>query len=331
MRRKAGELAELSAPVGTVEVAVNGHQFYVETANTAMRAIERVIADIAPTDIPVLLLGESGTGKEVVAMRIHQLSHRHDEPFLKLSCAALTPGAFTQHLLANAANGHAGTGTNGRGSLFLDEVSELDPACQPKLLFALPDGDNGHTGSRLGARLICATSRNLEEEMRAGRFREELYFRINGVCLRLPPLRQRREDIPILFEHFVSRYARQFGRDVPMVGAGAMEALLQHAWPGNVRELENVARTAAALGDIRLALAELGAPLREMAANGGAEAVSLKEASRAASRLAERELILKTLTRTRWNRKRAAQELQISYKALLYKLKQIGLDETGAA
>jgi two-component system response regulator AtoC len=211
-------------------------------------------------------------------------------------------------------------------------VSELDPACQPKLSFALPDGDNGHSGMRLGARLICATSRNLEEEMRAGRFREELYFRINGVCLRLPPLRQRREDIPILFEHFASRYARQFGREVPVVGAGAMEVLLQHPWPGNVRELENVARTTAALGDIRLALAELGAPVREMpATNGGAEAVSLKEASRAASRLAERELILKTLTRTRWNRKRAAQELQISYKALLYKLKQIGLDESGAA
>jgi two-component system response regulator AtoC len=332
MRRNTEEVTESSAPVGTVELPVDGHQFYVGTANPAMRAIERVIADIAPTDIPVLLLGESGTGKEVVAMRIHQLSHRHEEPFLKLSCAALTPGTFTQHLLTGNSNGQGGNGSSGRGSIFLDEVSELDLACQPKLLLALPDGDNGPSGSPLGARLICATSRNLEEEMRAGRFRDELYFRINGVCLRLPPLRHRREDVPVLFEHFLRKYARQMGRPVPLMQVATLAALMQHAWPGNIRELENVARKVVALGNVRVALADLGGPRRELEpSTSGAEGVSLKDAARAASRQAERELILRTLAKTRWNRKRAAQELQISYKALLYKLKQIGLDESGAA
>ena len=176
MHFKASELMVADPPMRS-----NGHPF-VAGVSPAMRALERVIADIAPTDIPVLLLGESGTGKEVVAMQIHRLSQRRSEPFVKMSCVALTPESFNGRLHQPEAGGEAVSGT-----LFLDEISQLDSACQPKLLHVLPDGEEA--GGAL--RVISATSRNLDEEMRAGRFREELYYRVNGVCLRLPPLRQR--------------------------------------------------------------------------------------------------------------------------------------------
>jgi two-component system response regulator AtoC len=175
--------------------------------------------------------------------------------------------------------------------------------------------------------------------MKSGRFREELYYRINGVHLRLPPLRDRKEDIPALLEFFFRKYASLFERPEPKVGRSTMGLLLRYSWPGNIRELENVARKIVALGDEHLAthdlMAEYGTkapdPLPDASKipdNGSAHVPSgsLKDAARAASRLAERAMILSQLERTHWNRKRAARELQISYKALLYKLKQLGLD-----
>lgn len=301
--------------LGTLE-ALPGNHVFVPGESNAMQALDRVIADIAPTTIPVLLIGESGTGKEVVAMRIHRLSRRAQEPFVKLSCPTLTVEAL--------GNGH---GVPNSGSVLLDEVGELEATCLPKLLHALPDET---AEPRSGARILSSTRRNLEEEMHAGRFREDLYYRINGVCLRLPPLRHRREDIPALADYFLHKYAGAFARPRPALGLHTLRALQEHSWPGNVRELENVIRKMVALGDEGLALADLGTGAGETAAvhNGNGGTVSLKDAARAASRMAERELILKVLTRTRWNRKRAAQELQISYKALLYKLKQIGLDDS---
>lgn len=317
---------ETSAPVGT---AHNGHHVYIAAVSPAMRAVERVIADIAPTDIPVLLVGESGTGKEVIAAHIHRLSPRREQPFTKITCAALTPDFF---------NGRQrSAGHDGReslpfwGTVLFDEIIELDPSSQSKLLHALPDGDavpaRGSSAPQ-GSRVICTTSRNLEEEMRLGHFREELYYRINGVTLRLPPLRHRREDIPQLVDFFLTKHSALFGRPQPQLSAHAVALLCEYNWPGNVRELENVIKKAVALGDERAAIADLRiAPAEHAPAAAHSEAVSLKEAARAASRQAERELILRVLGRTRWNRKRAAQELRISYKALLYKLKQIGLDD----
>jgi DNA-binding NtrC family response regulator len=164
-----------------------------------------------------------------------------------------------------------------------------------------------------------------------------LYYRINGVCLRLPPLRHRREDVPVLVDYFLSKHAAAFGRPKPVISPAGFSALTDYHWPGNVRELENVVRKLVALGDERAALEDLRLAAQHNGGNGGAAAasngdsLSLKDAARAASRQAERELILKVLGRTRWNRKRAAQELQISYKALLYKLKQIGLDDQAAS
>jgi two-component system response regulator AtoC len=287
-----------------------------------MFAIEHVIADIAPTDISVLLVGESGTGKDVVAQQIHLHSAQRQKPFRKLTCSSLDP----RTLFAGPENESAQRSVT-KGTLYLDEVSDLSPVMQAQLLQVLSEGELS-AGKGLGDRLICATSRNLEEQMRAGRFREELYFRINGVCLRLPPLRHRQEDVSGLADFFLGKYATLFERPQPSLSAQALGRLHQYSWPGNIRELENSMKKLVVLGDEGMAVSELArAPQEIPVPREGWSGISLKDAARAASRQAERELILKVLGRTRWNRKRAALELKISYKALLYKLKQIGLDD----
>jgi transcriptional regulator with PAS, ATPase and Fis domain len=177
--------------------------------------------------------------------------------------------------------------------------------------------------------VISTTNRNLDDEMRAGRFRSELYYRINGVCLRLPPLRDRKEDIPLLVEAFLTKYAAEFGRSRPSLSPRALRMLLEYSWPGNIRELENAVKKIVALGAENLALPDMVAlPVEMRPEITETRSYSLKAAARAASREAEREMILEALARTRWNRKRAAQELQISYKSLLYKLKQICLPDS---
>ena len=299
----------------------NGDHAFVPSSSPAMCALERTMADIATTDMPVLVLGESGTGKGAVAYRIHQLSRRRHLPFVKLNCAALAADFL------NGAFPNGGSQNVHQSTLFFDEIGELDAGLQSKLVYALPDGDLDETEGSLGARIISASRRNLEKEVRGGRFREDLYFRLSGVCLRLPLLRQRKEDIPILAEHFLTKYAALFGRRKPELQPQTMQILSEYSWPGNIRELEHAMQKIVALGDERVTLADLRGPRTQessLAAEPGG--LSLKQAARAASRQAERELILKVLSRTRWNRKRAAQELQISYKALLYKLKQIGVD-----
>lgn len=322
--------SEIFAVEDLVKVPVSADRQFVWGESPAMQALERVLADIAPTDIPILLQGESGTGKEVLALEIHRRSPRSHQPFIKVNCAALTQATFGERALVSANGSANGSGEFG-GTLFLDEIGELDPALQPKLLHVLPDDSNGTTPAHRKARLICATSRNLEELLRAGRFREELYYRINGVCLRLPPLRHCKKDIPLFVDFFLQKYAGLFGRPLPVLSSRAMRSLTDHSWPGNIRELENAVKKIVVLGDETAVLADLVPhPEGSRRENGSAKGISLKEAARAASRQAERELILKVLARTRWNRKRAAQELQISYKALLYKLKQIGLEDSTA-
>ncbi len=302
-------------------VPTNGDHIFVPSMNPAMRALERTMADIAATDMPVLVIGESGTGKGAIAYRIHQLSLRRNQPFVKMNCAAL-PEDF---LTGSFTNG--GSHSMHESTLFLDEIGELHATLQSRLVSALPDGDLDEDERHLGARIISATRCNLEKEMRAGRFRKDLYYRLSGVSLRLPLLRHRKEDIPALADHFLTKYAALFGRPKPDLTPQTMHLLLEHPWLGNVRELEHAMQKVVALGDERVALADLrGGRSPETGPGIESETMSLKEAARAASRQAERELILKVLSRTRWNRKRAAQELQISYKALLYKLKQIGVD-----
>jgi two-component system, NtrC family, response regulator AtoC len=314
---------------GEAIAACEDEQTYLSFPSPAMRSLERIIAEIAPTDIPVLLVGESGSGKEVLAQQIHRLSQRRDEQLRKLVCAGLASEAIERMMDENGTNGSGLRGPS-TGTVFLDEVSDLDLNCQPTLLHVLPDGSSASGERWLAARIISSTVKNLEEEIRNGRFREELYYRLNGACLRLPPLRHRKQDIPPLVEFFSERYARQLGRPKPSVNPATMARLTEYAWPGNIRQLKNAVMKIVALGNADLALTDFDAGGHGSgASSGGYERFSLKEASRAASRQAERELILKALEKTHWNRKRAARDLRISYKALLYKLKQIGVEDSG--
>jgi two-component system response regulator AtoC len=302
---------------------------WVSGISPAIQTLEGILGEIAPTNIPVLLVGESGTGKEMFANRVHRLSRHSDEPLIRVSCAAMSATSFRADL-GLGPDDKRDASENLGGTVFFDEISELDPGCQRSLLYALPDGDQGARRGLLKSRVVSTTNRNLDDEMRAGRFRSELYYRINGVCLRLPALRDRKEDIPALVEFFLTKHAAQLGRSRRTLGAPTLEIFREYSWPGNIRELENVVKKIVALGDERLAIAELGGPNSEEKRAPRAEIrnYSLKAAARAASREAERELIMEALARTRWNRKRAAQELQISYKSLLYKLKQIGCKDS---
>jgi two-component system response regulator AtoC len=290
----------------------------------AMEALNAKVLEIARTDIPVLIQGESGTGKEVYARLLHRLSRFCGAPLSKVSCSILDPSRLLEQFSDGLPSTHA---PNPPGTLFLDSVDELDLSCQRVLLSMLPDGQAKNGSESPARRLICSSTCSLEEDVAAGRFRKELYFRINGVSLRLPSLRERKQDIPVLMDFFLARYAALMNREIPALDGVSMEQLLTHDWPGNIRELENVARKMVALGESKTALEELRTALhREAEAQTTSRVSSLKTAARAALRRTERELILKALERTHWNRKRAAQELQISYKSLLSKIKQAGLE-----
>lgn len=284
-----------------------------ESVSWGMRTVEAVIRELSQNDVPVLVVAETGSGKKAAAARIHSLSSRAAEPF-----HVCHGGQATRELLADL----EGDG----GTVYLQDIGDLDAAAQAELVAQIAAAADE---SRRVPRYICGTSRELEPEVRAGRFREDLYYRISSVCLRLPPLRQRREDIPVLLDWFLSSAAHDFSRAIPVLSPETLGFFQEYHWPGNIRELKDAARAIVALGDEALAMGGLRSLLRRGDRSNG-EKVSLKEAAKAASREAEKELILQVLTRTRWNRRRAAQELQISYKALLYKLKQIGCEEYGA-
>jgi two-component system response regulator AtoC len=296
---------------------------FVEGVSPSMRSLGTVMREVAQSEVSVLLLAERGAGKKATARQVHELSRRGDKPFRVISCATLKSDKFEEW--AELA------GLPGEGSVYLEELAALDAQGQLWLLQALTKGNANGDRSSSVARLICGSASDLEAEVRAGNLREDLYYRISGVCLRLPPLRQRREDIPVLMEHFLRKYGRDFQRTVPALSEETLRLFQEYSWPGNVRELENAARAIVALGDETVAMGGLRAMLLrpDLAGNGGR--VSLKQAARAASREAEKEIILRALNRTRWNRRRAAAELQISYKALLYKLKQMGCSEYGAS
>ncbi len=286
-------------------------RIWIESVSAGMRTVEAMIRELSQNDVPVLVVAEHGSGKAAVAARIHSLSRRAAEPF------HLYQGLEASEEILAAHDGQSGT-------VYLQEVGDLTAAAQNELVRQI--GLSGAEQRRV-PRYICGTSRELEPEVKAGKFREDLYYGISGVCLRLPPLRQRKEDIPILRDWFLSTAARDFCRAVPVLSPETQNFFLEYNWPGNIRELKDAARAIVGLGDETLAMGGLRSLLRRVDRSGNGEKISLKDAARAASREAEREIILQVLTRTRWNRRRAAQELQISYKALLYKLKQIGYQE----
>ncbi len=300
-----------------------GNECYVSSVSAEMRPLHKLITEIAPTEIPVLLIGESGTGKEITAFQIHRLSKHNELPFVKLSCAALTQECFQTPSPSLGTRQHLRSG-NPAGTLFFDEISELDANCQRYFLHSFPEGNSTSLDDYLRGRILSCTSRDLDATVQSGHFRSDLYYRLNGVCLRIPPLRQRKEDIPILVQFFLRKYACLFNRAQMSLTARTIRTLIDYSWPGNIRELENVVKKIVAVEDEDLGISDLRIrPTEARVRESGSFGCSLKAAARAASQQTERELILQTLARTHWNRKRAAEALQISYKALLYKLKQI--------
>jgi two-component system, NtrC family, response regulator AtoC len=283
--------------------------------------LNATVMEIAATDIPVLIRGESGTGKDIYARLLHRLSNSPEAEFRKMSCSIRDSGEFLQRI-------HAGWTPNSNthllGTLFLDGIDELDPACQRALLSALPDGQSISESMPRGIRIVSSTCQNIEESVESGNFRKELYFRLNGICLRLPPLRERKEDIAAFLDHFLKKHSQELKRPVPSLDQEALDTLLAHDWPGNIRQLENLVRKMVALGNAKIAMNDLQAQTWDLSLSLRSGS-SLKLAAKAASKKAERELIMQALQHTRWNRKRAARELQISYKSLLYKIKQIGV------
>lgn len=296
---------------------------FVYGSSPATQTLNEMVAEIARTDIPVLIVGESGTGKDAYAKLIHRLSVMSHSRLKKINCASFDPVELFGQLRLSAQSPSA---ADTCGTFYLDNVQELDVASQRELISHLPDGERLDSGEQSIVRFISSTAGNLESEVEAGTFRRELYFRLNGVCLRLPSLRERKEDIPALLDHFVGKHAALLGKAAPHITDRALQTMSAYHWPGNIRELENLARKLVVFGDIQIALNDLqAATFAPNAPAGPAQGGSLKVAARAASKKAERELIMQALERTRWNRKRAARDLQISYKSLLYKIKQIGV------
>jgi len=299
-----------------------GDQFAYGLGPT-VHALNEMVIEIARTDIPVLLIGESGTGKDAYAKLIHRLSANNEMRFHKFNCASFESDMLPRRSPRSSENSGS---TNPCGTLYLDNVQELDSTAQRALLSMLPDADDSDSGPERQGRLVSSATSSLESEVELSRFRRELYFRLNGVCLRIPPLRERLDDIQILTEHFLNKYSKALKKDPPLLDEKVVQALSAYHWPGNIRELENFTRRSVLFGDFQLALTELQSsgcePSKATSAGAGS---SLKVAARAASKKAERELILKALERTHWNRKHAARDLQISYKSLLYKIKQIGV------
>jgi two-component system, NtrC family, response regulator AtoC len=288
-----------------------------------VQALNEMVTEIARTDIPVLLVGESGAGKDAYAKLIHRLSESNELRFHKFNCASFDPDLLPR-LLPRLSE--INDSTSPCGTIYLDNVQELDSTAQRALLSLLPDAEDSDSSPERRGRLVSSATSSLESEVDFSRFRRELYFRLNGVCLRIPPLRERLEDIQILTEHFLNRYSVALKKAPPFLDEKVVHALSAYHWPGNIRELENFTRRSVLFGDFELALTELQSsgpqPSKVTSACAGS---SLKVAARAASKKAERELILKALERTHWNRKHAARDLQISYKSLLYKIKQIGV------
>jgi len=304
-----------------------------------MRRIRRIADRVAAIRVPVLICGESGAGKESVARYLHHISPWSEKPFVKVNCAAI-PGTLLESELFGYEKGSftgAYASRPGKfeladgGTILLDEIAEIDPGLQAKLLQVLQDGTFCRIGDleerRVDVRIISTTNRNIETSIVRKTFREDLYYRINVVTLRIPPLRERLEDLPVLVDYFLRACGERFGRNAQPLPNSVMERFRQHPWPGNIRELENYLNRYIILGSTDSILAALEE--REQPASGlpsmPPPASSLRGYSKLATRKAEQHLIHEALKNTRWNRKRAAEMLGISYRALLYKMRDNGL------
>jgi two-component system response regulator AtoC len=335
-----------------------------------MAEVQDLIERVADTDVTILIRGESGTGKELVARALCSSSLRRDKPFVKVNCAALPTELLESELFGFERGAFTGAIQHkpgkfefaNHGTMFLDEIGDMSFPLQAKLLQVLQDGEFSRLGGKhdvhVDVRIVAATNKNLEQAVADGQFREDLFFRLNVVCIKMPPLRERREEIPLLCDYFLKKYSVHYNKPHAELSQDTLRLLMDYDWPGNIRELENLIKRTVVLGteagirkDImhgiamaahRSALVDPRPPVpRPGAAAPGLAApapavttaapdsgnCSLKDVSRIAARGAERELIAKMLQQTRWNRKETAEILGISYKALLYKIKENGLDK----
>jgi two-component system, NtrC family, response regulator AtoC len=312
-------------------------------ASPQMLKIRQQILQIAPVDVPVFISGESGVGKEVVARMIHLRSTRRQQQFVKVNCAAL-PGELLESELFGYEQG-AFTGAvrakpgkfelANRGTIFLDEIAEMSPHLQAKLLHVLQDGQYSRLGARaavnVDVRVLAATNMNVKEAMRSGRFREDLYYRLNVLSIHIPPLRERTSEIPLLFRHFLAKYSEKYQKPALEPSKHLLEAAIRYPWPGNLRELENFVKRYVILEDDEGSFRELlemtgqqRVPQHEEAAPPKEQ--GLKALVRGLKDEAEMEAIADALEKTNWCRKDAARMLGISYKALLYKMRHFNLD-----
>jgi two-component system response regulator AtoC len=305
-----------------------------------MRAIGTVIENIADTDATVLIRGESGVGKDLIARVIHAASVRRDGPFVKVNSAALPSGLLESELFGHEKGAFTGAHRRkpgqfeyaNKGTIYLDEIAELPLALQAKLLHVLQDFRfsrvGGHGSIRVDTRVIAATNRDLEQAMTRGEFREDLYYRLNVVELRIPPLRERKEEIPLLAAHFLAEFNEQYGRKKEL-SLETMARLMEYSWWGNVRELENVIRRMVVLTDGEQAFEALVARGRNGQAMAARPAptftASLKEIARRGAREAERKALLEVLEQVKWNRAEASRVLKVSYKTLLNKISECEL------
>jgi two-component system, NtrC family, response regulator AtoC len=308
-----------------------------------MREIESRCTLVARTDIPVLILGESGTGKEIAALFIHKMSARSARPFLKVNCAAMPADLLESELFGYEQGAFTGAVKSkpgkfeicNNGTIFLDEIGEMPPALQAKMLQVLQDGSFSRLGSRssvqVDVRVIAATNIDIKAAIAQKAFREDLYYRLNGLSLTIPPLRERQEEIPVLSQYFMRRVAAKYHRDPLAISPALMQALTSYSWPGNLRELENTVKRYLVLADEQAIVAELDSQrsgdLAALATEENGGRGGLKRLVRNLKDDAESAVIAQTLEDTGWNRKAAANDLQISYKALLYKIKQYNLSK----
>lgn len=305
----------------------------------AITAVRQQIEYAAAANMPVLITGESGTGKNIVAQTLHSISLRRARPFIQVNCPSLPHTLIESELFGYEQGAFTGASQARQGkvelaqhgTLFLDEIGDLDVTVQAKLLQVLQDFRfhrlGGSEERSVDVWLICATHRNLQAELEAGRFRSDLYYRINVVSIEMPALREHREDVPMLLNHFLRHYESKFERTLPRLSNSVLQLLESYHWPGNVRELENLVKRYVVLGNEQVIVEALSDRDTEASHNPFIvdARLPLRIQTQRAVRVLERQIILRALNEHRWNRRKTAQSLDISYRALLYKIKDAGL------
>lgn len=329
---------------------VNGEEDAFIGVSPAMQEIRHQVLQITNIDIPVLLLGETGTGKEVVARLIHRSSYRAHRTFMKVNCAALPAELLESELFGHEAGAFTGASrpkpgkfeTCHKGTILLDEIAEMPISPQAKLLHVLQDGELSRLGSptttKVDVRILAATNVDVPTAIAGRKFRQDLYYRLNAYPIYLPPLREHREDIPALLNHFMVYWAKRFGRPELALSPALIDACQEYSWPGNVRELENFVRRYLIVGDEAEVQARLGFlgngngnpnHIYPKPDSGGVILSDLKSQVRSLKKEAERKAILRALESTNGSRKEAAKILNISLRALQYKIRDCGIDQWG--